>query len=124
MLMQDSVTPQFDKIQAEHVVPGIKTLLADLNASLDELEKTVQPTWEGLVEPLERLSDKIERTWGAVSHLKVRHPFCGGSMSSLPAAFLAQRLGVASPVTAKASYNCAASAHCQMQAWHVGCEGQ
>ena len=70
--MQDSVTPAFDKIQAEHVVPGIRALLAELNDNLDKLEKTVQPTWEGLVEPLERLSDKIERTWGAVSHLKVQ----------------------------------------------------
>ena len=52
-------------------MPGIKQLLAELNATLDEVEKTVQPTWEGLVEPLERLSDRIERTWGAVSHLKV-----------------------------------------------------
>lgn len=69
-LLQDSVTPAFDKIQAEHVVPGIRALLAELNDNLDSLEKTVQPTWEGLVEPLERLSDKIERTWGAVSHLK------------------------------------------------------
>lgn len=87
MLLQDSVTPQFDKIQAEHVVPGIKTLLAELNANLDELEKTVQPTWEGLVEPLERLSDKIERTWGAVSHLKVRtSPIAGSSTVCLPAA--------------------------------------
>lgn len=52
-------------------MPGIKSLLAELNSNLDELEKAVQPTWEGLVEPLERLSDRIERTWGAVSHLKV-----------------------------------------------------
>ena len=69
--LQNTVTPAFDKIQAEHVVPGIKTLLAELNEELDNLEKTVQPTWQGLVEPLERLSDRIERTWGAVSHLKV-----------------------------------------------------
>ena len=61
-----------------HVVPGIKTLLAELNATLDELEKTVQPTWEGLVEPLERLSDRIECTWGAVSHLKVSRPLHAG----------------------------------------------
>ena len=57
------------------MVPGIRALLADLNENLDSLEKTVQPTWEGLVEPLERLSDKIERTWGAVSHLKVQTLF-------------------------------------------------
>ncbi len=67
------MTPAFDKIQADHVVPGIRALLAELNDNLDNLEKTVRPTWEGLVEPLERLSDKIERTWGAVSHLKVRN---------------------------------------------------
>lgn len=54
------------------MVPGIRALLAELNENLDNLEKSVQPTWEGLVEPLERLSDKIERTWGAVSHLKVQ----------------------------------------------------
>lgn len=67
-------------------MPGIKTLLAELNSDLDELEKTVQPTWEGLVEPLERLSDRIERTWGAVSHLKVGKPmFTGSSILRLPA---------------------------------------
>ena len=54
------------------MVPGIRALLAELNENLDNLERSVQPTWEGLVEPLERLSDKIERTWGAVSHLKVQ----------------------------------------------------
>lgn len=54
------------------MVPGIRALLAELNENLDNLEKSLQPTWEGLVEPLERLSDKIERTWGAVSHLKVQ----------------------------------------------------
>ncbi len=54
------------------MVPGIRALLAELNENLDNLEISVQPTWEGLVEPLERLSDKIERTWGAVSHLKVQ----------------------------------------------------
>lgn len=70
-LLQETTLPAFDKIQAEHVVPGIKQLLTELNANLDDLEKKVQPTWEGLVVPLERLSDRIERNWGAVTHLKV-----------------------------------------------------
>ena len=69
--LQETTLPAFDKIQAEHVVPGIQQLLAELNANLDDLEKKVQPTWEGLVVPLERLSDRIERNWGAVTHLKV-----------------------------------------------------
>ncbi len=58
-------------MKAEHVVPGITKLIEDLNAELDELEKTVQPTWSSLVEPLERLTDSISRAWSTVSHLKV-----------------------------------------------------
>ena len=38
--------------------------------SIDELEKTVEPTWPGLVEPLERLTDRLGVAWGTVSHLK------------------------------------------------------
>lgn len=52
------------------MVPGIQQILADLNAEIDQLEKSVQPTFEGLVEPLERISDRLGRAWGTVSHLK------------------------------------------------------
>ncbi|CAL8464147.1 g3682 [Coccomyxa elongata] len=69
-LLADSQFPLFDEVKAEHVVPGITKLIEDLNAELDELEKTVQPTWSSLVEPLERLTDSISRAWSTVSHLK------------------------------------------------------
>ena len=39
-------------------------LLAELNAEIDQLEESVQPTFEGLVEPLERISDRLGRAWG------------------------------------------------------------
>jgi Zn-dependent oligopeptidase len=71
--LQDTTLPAFDKIKAEHVVPGIRELLAQLNADIDALEQNVVPTWAGLVEPIERIFDRLERAWGAVSHLKVRH---------------------------------------------------
>ena len=45
---------------------------AELNSELDELEQNVQPTWEGLLHPYERIQDRLSKTWGAVSHLKVR----------------------------------------------------
>lgn len=35
-----------------------------------ELEKTVEPTWPKLVEPLEKVTDRLEVVWGAVNHLK------------------------------------------------------
>ena len=39
-------------------------------AQVTTLEAEVQPTWAGLVEPLERISDRNQRAWGVVSHLK------------------------------------------------------
>lgn len=75
-LLQDTPFPLFDQVKAEHVMPGIIKLIEDLNAELDELEKTVQPTWSSLVEPLERLTDSISRAWSTVSHLKVLVTFC------------------------------------------------
>lgn len=60
--------------QSESAIPSFllpRTLLEQLNADLDALEADVVPTWEGLVDPLERVSDRLGRSWGAVGHLKV-----------------------------------------------------
>jgi hypothetical protein len=72
---QDADLPLFDRLKAEDVVPGISTLITELNEDLTSLEKTVQPTWPALVEPIERITDRLSRAWGSVSHLKVR-PVC------------------------------------------------
>lgn len=37
---------------------------------LEALEKTVEPTWPKLVEPLEKIVDRLTVVWGAVNHLK------------------------------------------------------
>lgn len=71
-LLSHGVLPLFDQIETRHVVPGVKALLQSLHLAIDELELTVQPSWEGLLEPLERISDRHQRVWGVVSHLKVR----------------------------------------------------
>jgi len=75
---QDAPLPLFDQVQAEHVVPGITALVAQLNAEIDALEQRVVPSWEGLVEPLERISDRMDRAWGTVSHLKASRPLLLG----------------------------------------------
>ena len=69
-LYQDSPFPNYDSVLPEHVVPGIRSLLDNLHKELDDLEAHVQPTWEGCVDPLERIVDRISRAWGTVSHLK------------------------------------------------------
>ncbi|EPS59874.1 hypothetical protein M569_14931, partial [Genlisea aurea] len=35
-----------------------------------DLERTVEPSWAKLVEPLEKIVDRLQLVWGAVSHLK------------------------------------------------------
>jgi oligopeptidase A len=44
-------------------------LLAELEEELTTLEAKVTPTWNGLVEPLERLGERLTWSWGIVSHL-------------------------------------------------------
>lgn len=62
--------PPFDVVEAKHVRPGIRTLLNKLESDLVELEKTVEPSWPKLVEPLEKIVDRLTVVWGIVNHLK------------------------------------------------------
>jgi oligopeptidase A len=61
--------PPFDAITPAHVVPGITQLLSELDSELTKLEAEVIPTWPGLVDPLDRLTDRLSWSWGAVGHL-------------------------------------------------------
>lgn len=61
--------PPFDAIKPEQVEPAFAELLTKLEAELAQLEANVQPTWTGLVEPLDRLNDPLRWSWGVVSHL-------------------------------------------------------
>lgn len=37
---------------------------------MEELERTVEPSWPKLVEPLEKIIDKLAVAWGVINHLK------------------------------------------------------
>lgn len=37
---------------------------------MSALEKSVEPTWPKLAEPLEKIIDRLTVVWGAVNHLK------------------------------------------------------
>jgi oligopeptidase A len=68
-LLQGQGLPPFPDITPEQVVPAITELLAEANANLTQLEANIIPTWAGLVEPLDRLTERIEWSWGIVGHL-------------------------------------------------------
>ncbi|MCW5890558.1 MAG: M3 family metallopeptidase [bacterium] len=68
-LLLGASPPRFDRIRAEHVVPAMRALLADLGGALERLEASAAPTWEGVVEPLEEIGDRLGLVWGTVGHL-------------------------------------------------------
>ncbi|MDZ8028602.1 MAG: M3 family metallopeptidase [Nostoc sp. DedQUE11] len=68
-LLQGTGLPPFAEIKPERVVPAFKQLVAELDQQLTALEANVEPTWEGLVEPLEKLTERLTWSWGAVNHL-------------------------------------------------------
>ena len=61
--------PPFDKITPDHVIPGMTELLKELDSQLTHLEAKVIPTWEGLVEPLTEIEEKLTWSWGIIGHL-------------------------------------------------------
>ncbi len=62
--------PPFSRICAEHVETAIDQLLAESRGLTAKLLAQTPPfTWDNLVEPLEIMEDRINRTWSPVSHL-------------------------------------------------------
>jgi len=68
-LLKGDGLPPFADIQPEQVVPAFQDLLAELDKQLLTLEENLQPTWNGLVVPLERLTERLSWSWGIVNHL-------------------------------------------------------
>ncbi|OCQ94504.1 peptidase M3 [Nostoc sp. MBR 210] len=68
-LLRGTGLPPFTEIQAEQVIPAFQQLLKELDEELATLEANAQPTWSGLVEPLEKLTERLTWSWGIVSHL-------------------------------------------------------
>lgn len=63
--------PPFSRIQTEHIVPAIKTILAENRQKIKQLLETTQTyTWEHFVEPLNELDDRLNRIWSPINHLQ------------------------------------------------------
>jgi oligopeptidase A len=68
-LLEHGGLPRFDRIAPEHVVPGMRALLAELEREFAAIEQNAAPSWEAVVEPLEHLNDRLSFAWGTVGHL-------------------------------------------------------
>ena len=68
-LLQCQGLPPFAEIETAQVVPAITELLAQVNTELTQIEANLVPTWAELVEPLDRLTERIGWSWSIVGHL-------------------------------------------------------
>jgi oligopeptidase A len=68
-LLLHGALPRFDLFDPAQVEPAMNQLLTEIETELTRLEAEVVPTWAGLVEPLEAMSERLGYGWGLVGHL-------------------------------------------------------
>jgi oligopeptidase A len=69
-LLTTADLPSYQAIQPEQIEPAIDEQLAANRADLERLlAANAEPTWENLIEPLEALDDRLNKTWSPVRHL-------------------------------------------------------
>ncbi|MEM6254656.1 MAG: M3 family metallopeptidase [Cyanobacteria bacterium P01_D01_bin.156] len=61
--------PPFDQFQPDQVEAAVTELIRDLTTALESLEKEMAPTWQGLAEPITKISERLGWTWGVLGHL-------------------------------------------------------
>ncbi|MES2972660.1 MAG: M3 family metallopeptidase [Pseudomonadota bacterium] len=69
-LLAASDLPLFDQIKPEDVAPAMEALLADANTALETVTRPDFPaSWTEISKVLDVATEKLGRSWGAVSHL-------------------------------------------------------
>ncbi|RLJ19211.1 oligopeptidase A [bacterium endosymbiont of Escarpia laminata] len=69
-LLEMDGLPAFSRIKPDHVESALDHLLSHNREQIEALLKGEQRfTWDNLVEPMERLDDRLSRAWSPVSHM-------------------------------------------------------
>ena len=69
-LLDFSDLPVFDRIEPAHVAPAMDVLLDQAQAALEQVTAADFPaSWGGLARVLDVATERLSRSWGAVSHL-------------------------------------------------------
>ncbi len=69
-LLQTHEFIPFMSIEAEHVLPAIRAIIAENEAALaEQLDGLGDVSWGNLVAPLEEREDRLSQAWAPVSHL-------------------------------------------------------
>jgi oligopeptidase A len=68
-LLANQPLPKFSSIEPAHVVPAMDTMIAEVAATFEKLEKSAQASWDGLMAPLDRIDRSLNAVWGPIGHL-------------------------------------------------------
>ena len=68
-LLENSVLPQFSKIQPEHIQPAIEQLIQECRKTTEQVLNQPHFTWQNFCEPLSEVNDRLSRAWSPVGHL-------------------------------------------------------
>lgn len=61
--------PPFSQIQPQHIQPAIEEILKESRQQIEKLVQQETITWQNFIEPLNEMSEKLQRAWSPVSHL-------------------------------------------------------
>lgn len=62
--------PRWDLFNAEDIVTGLNAMMTEVKADFAQLEANVKPTWEGLIEPLEKIGQHMGDAQSRIYHLQ------------------------------------------------------
>ena len=68
-LLNFKQAPQFQMIEAQHVIPALATVLQESRANIAELQQVAFPDWQNFAYPMECIEERLSRVWSPVSHL-------------------------------------------------------
>lgn len=60
--------PRFHLIEAKHIGPAITQVLDEAYTKIEQLEENYEPSWKGLIEPLEQITAPFEYAWNPIKH--------------------------------------------------------
>jgi len=68
-LLNPGALPAFNHITADMIRPAIERIIDNNRQQIDHLIASEEITWEGLVQPLSLLEDRLSKAWSPVRHL-------------------------------------------------------
>jgi oligopeptidase A len=69
-LLSDALPIPFDRIEADHVCPGVRAILWEAQAAIEVVATNAEaPTWANTIEALDDLTERVRRLTGPVGHL-------------------------------------------------------